>query len=1835
MTDNFDGFFSPDSAPTTSGFEGYFAEQDGLNQQRINGVLDRAMGQSADQAADINRLSRDTGLAPDVVARSYQDVKRRQTAAAVSRAVLSDPILSAQLQDPNFAAVAHDDTENLSVLGHTVRLAAGLGLRPLAEMTIQAGGSIAGALRAVSDVQASANPLAYIGDRNNNPMLIAQRLLRGVQQDAANYSKAYGIGSAGNEFSSAGMRGVQSGIESLGQNLLMAPLMFQGTAARGVQLANLAPMGVMQGGQSYGQARDAGQGIGQSLAYAASQGGVEMFTEALPLGKFVEDIKIGSPLWKTLGKQIVAENIGEQAATHLQDLNEWALLHPDQTFGDYLSQRPSAALQALIATTVASGAQTAPLHIAHAKMIDANRAAQAEQTNQVLKSLQQTAEQSKLATRDPDTFGAYMQAVADSADVPSVSIDARAFNDALTAANINPEKVLAKLPQDVRDSYQQAQLTGGDMYIPTGTAVANLLTSEEGNALVPHMKFGDDGMSFAEKADYERTMGAQLQQEIASIIDKQSAEGEVTKAVSSTETKVFDGLMATGRFSQEQARQQASLHGAFIQTMAARTGVTPEEFANTHGLNIQTTKGGRGFFQKLLGNGKERGSYSPETNTVTLTKQADLSTFLHESGHYFLETFMTAAQTTGADESIKTDMATLLTHFGMKDITDWNVASIDEKRGAHENFAQSFEKYLMEGKAPSIELQGIFRTFRAWLVNVYKKLKGIDVTLSPEVRGVMDRMLASTADIQAAEYARNMAPIFESAEAAGMSAEQYKDYLTKAQNASAEAVDELQAKRMKDMKWQSRARSKALKALQREAHNLRTEEQIAATREVMSQPVYQVWQYLTTEEGGKVQIADVAGSEKVFATFRDNKMMATPENGGIPAEVLAGMFGFNSGVELIDAVGNAQPPHEAIADLTDLRMIQGHAELATPEAIQIAADEAIHNELRARVLSTEVAALEHVTKASKINRIPNAVAKEIAKQIVAKQRVRDIRPSKYTSAETRAARAAMLALKEGNAEKAMVEKRNQLLNTYAARAAFDARGEAASIVKYLRALDGRAGALDASYQDQINDLLERFELREHTQKEADRKSSLADWITSQREKGMEPDIDPAIVDASFRTSYHNMTMEELRSLKEAVSQIEHMGRLKKKLLTSLATKDYTTARDEIVASITANAGGRTANNETASTWLGAKRQQGHKFLVDHVKAAQWARIMDGNKDGGPVWEYLIRPAEDRSAQETLMKANATQALSAILAPVFKQGKLSKTTFYPSLQRSLTRQQVLAMALNTGNAGNTQRLLDGYGWNMAQVQPVLDTLTAADWTAVQGIWDHFETYRPEIAAKERRVYGKEPAWVENTPFTAKTADGQTLDLRGGYYPVVYDPMGSMKAEQFSEAAAAEAQLKGAFTSATTRRSFTKERADSVVGRPLLLNFSALYNGVNDVIHDLTWHEWLIDANRLMRSSAIDTAIRGHYGADVKTTLRTWIQDIAEGGRGAQGSAEAAFAMLRQGVSAAGLTFNVMSAMMQPLGYTQSVLRIGKKAAAKGLTKYLGNPIEATKEANAKSTFMAERARTRFRELNELRNQVNGQTTGKELMGRYGYWLMMRFQQAVDVPTWHGAYEKAIGEGNAEDRAVALANQAVIDSQGSGDIVNLATIERGGPYLKLFTTFYSFMNTAMNIGAVQVMTANTGYKKAKLVYDFGMLIAIPAVLGALFKDALTPGDSGDWDDPEKIAKKLAAEEISYLMGLFVVAREFSAAAKIWTGTASFNQDYTGPSGVRVIADTGTVGKQVMQGTLDDSLRKSIINLSGDIFGLPAAQINRTVTGTQALVTGETSNPAAVVFGFQKPR
>lgn len=1280
------------------------------------------------------------------------------------------------------------------------------------------------------------------------------------------------------------------------------------------------------------------------------------------------------------------------------------------------------------------------------------------------------------------------------------------------------------------------------------------------------------------------------------------------------------------------------------------------------------------LFQNAAGG--NRGAFNPSTNTLSLLKNADLSTFLHETGHFMLEMLNHVATSSNAPAEIKADMDAVLQHFKVEGATpeerlaNWNLRDLEAKRESHELFARSFEGYIFEGKAPSTVLKEVFQRFRSWLLNIYRQLTALNAPLTDEVRGVFDRMLATSDQIKEAEALRNYAPMFATAQEANMTDDEFKAYHSLGVQATQDALTQLESRTLRDMKWLSNAKSRELKRLQRDAAGKRKAVREEVTAEVMAEPVNRALQFIkkgTLEAGNlsnkqrkTLELAGLEGTKLSLpelkdmygdlpsSRWRDLPRGLTSED-GLPVSMVAELFGYSSGDQLIQALASASDPRSKIDALTDLRMLERYGDITDKAALERAAEEAIHNEARTKFIAAEMNALN---KAIGGKKVLAEAAKGYAEQMVGRQRVRDVKPAQYTSAESRAAKQADAARKKGDLPAAAKEKRNQLINNYAAKAAYEALSDVEKALRYFAKFnrEGTRSNIDVDYLDQIDQLLERFDLRRSTTlKGIDKRASLLEWVAAQEEKGFTPDIPPELLKEARKTPYKMMTVEQMRGLVDTVKQIEHIGRLKERLLTAQKQRDFETARDEIVNGIMANAPAKDIDLRTRSNAGGEILQGANRFLALHRKMASIARQMDGGKDGGPMWQYFVRSMNAAGDKEASMRAEATAKMHELIKPLLSTGRFGgKGTYFPSVGMSLNREERIGIALNTGNASNMQRLLDGEGWTAAQLQPVLDSITPAEAEFVQGVWDFFEGYRPQVAAKERRIYGKEPEWIQAQPIKLGGKD-----LRGGYYPVKYDPQRSGKAQSFAEAEDAKAMLKGAFTAATTRRSYTKARAEEVKGRPLLYSMSGLFQGTTEVIHDLNWHEWLIDVNKLLRSKAIDNAIRSKYGAETVSLFKDAIKDIARGDAPAQDVWERSLDHLRKGATIAGLGWNFTTSLFQPLGLSNSMVRIGPKWVASGIKQWMGSPFDAVEKVYAKSEMMRLRGETMNREIAEIRNKVSAGETGVTGLAKRGleavnapkvvtenvvtardwveasmFYTIQKMQLVADIPTWLGQYEKSISEGRSDAEASALADQAVIDAQGGGQIKDLAGIQRGGPIRKLFTNFYSYFNVVHNLTAET--HARTDYTDpasvALAARDYLLLYTVPTLLITLLRSAL-----GGGDDEDTLVKKIINDQLGSFFGTLVGVRDIlPAAASNALGVNPFpGIGYQGPAGLRFFSEAYKLSQQVGQGDMDKALRKAAINTAGILFWLPSGQINKTWDGTSAFLDGQ-AGPQALVTG-----
>ncbi len=245
-----------------------------------------------------------------------------------------------------------------------------------------------------------------------------------------------------------------------------------------------------------------------------------------------------------------------------------------------------------------------------------------------------------------------------------------------------------------------------------------------------------------------------------------------------------------------------------------------------------------------------------------------------------------------------------------------------------------------------------------------------------------------------------------------------------------------------------------------------------------------------------------------------------------------------------------------------------------------------------------------------------------------------------------------------------------------------------------------------------------------------------------------------------------------------------------------------------------------------------------------------------------------------------------------------------------------------------------------------------------------------------------------------------------------------------------------------------------------------------------------------------------------------------------------------------------------------------------------------------------------------------NRLDGK---KHSLAKLYFWPIQALQKVVDVPTWIGVYDKALAAGEKDERAVALADQAVRDAQSAGHMHDLAEVQRGGQFAKLFTQFYSYFSSTYqlaNESATRVGREKSLASIMKLGTDYAMLFVVPTLLGMLVSQGLRR-DEPDGDE----AKSYIIQQLAYLANMYPFIREMSGALQGF--------DYKGPSSMSFLTNATELAKQAAQGDVDEPLLRALNRTAGTVLHYPAAQVDRTARGLIAVAEGD-APPQAVLVG-----
>ena len=1267
-----------------------------------------------------------------------------------------------------------------------------------------------------------------------------------------------------------------------------------------------------------------------------------------------------------------------------------------------------------------------------------------------------------------------------------------------------------------------------------------------------------------------------------------------------------------------------------------------------------------------------RGAFMPGSNTIALLENADLSTTIHELGHYFLHTGLNIANALEAkaargealsvgERQHLADMQATLNWLGLADLQAWNALTFEQQRPYHEQLARGFEAYIMEGKAPSLEMRSVFQRMKAWMLRVYQNLTRLDVQLSDEVRGVFDRLLASDEEIALAEQNRSMALLFDDPEAAGMSAEEFAEYQALGQAATAEAQEQLSAKAVRDMQYGRNARTRHLRALQREAKVARIEAETEVRREVMRQPVYQAWQKLTaklTEEdkigraetpkfspqvdethdslfaaiaklGGlnkdelvrewgfdrQDKVAAVAAGypvlrrknglgidemaerlaqygylpldsngkwdlrdleERFFDEHRGERQYSTAfvpreetkageqvanpfavyavrfDEGGLRelglndseiqllrerkmvnsahgwhpdliAEMVLDEDGnpyFGSGEELARAIVQAPPPQQVVEGLADNLMLQRHGELATPEAVEAAADEAAHNEVRLRVLTREYNAL---AKAVGNRTLLTAAAKEAAQRTIGRLRLKDVSPIRYRRMAAKAARQAEAALKKGDTAAAAAEKRNQILQTALAQAATEAlqqedkiRGQWQKWANKPRQKSAKTH--DAALTEVVRAVVGLYGIAPRKGLAAAEYLETASQYQGENQEAVRQTWERALSDVKRNgehKQFNELSRDELQAIHDQLAGLreqakrEHQVRIDGKLQDREQTAEV--LREELRAA-KPNAKGVTTDQAVGE--LERSRWNLRSLVYGATRVESWAEAM-----GQGFLNYIYRPIKQGAEAARKQTNEFKQGFKALLEPIqqdFDHPKIHS----PELGYTFTFNELLHAMLHSGNESNLRKLLIGRGWgedtpdglNTARWEAFINrmqeegVIQERHWQFAQGVWDLLEQSKPKAQQAHFEVFGYYFDEIAANPI--QTPWGE---FRGGYVPAQIDADLVLDGKMRELANQENENMDYAFP--TTAKGFTKARVE--YNRPLVLDLSRLMSHAEQVALFSNMEVPVRDVRRLL--SDITPELNRHQHKALESMLMPWLNRAAKQRTVTKIQEDGGFSrfwsVMRQRAGMALMFGNILNSVQQITGFLLAGVKVKTRYMAAASLDFVSNYKEMKQSVAELSEFMRSRMSNEIAAMDDFIQETlinpNWFQKAQNWTNRNAYFLQQLVANNMEPIIWTAAYRQALEQGMSEADAVFFADGVIRQTQGSTLPEDISKAESGSAFARLFTQFMGYFNMQANLlgnGFVKLMRQG-GLRQNKLAaaHLYMMGYFLPAAVAELIAAA----------------------------------------------------------------------------------------------------------------------------------
>jgi hypothetical protein len=1242
-------------------------------------------------------------------------------------------------------------------------------------------------------------------------------------------------------------------------------------------------------------------------------------------------------------------------------------------------------------------------------------------------------------------------------------------------------------------------------------------------------------------------------------------------------------------------------------------------------------------------------------NNITLLRKADKSTFLHESGHYFLEILKDMSALDNTSQEIKDDFQGILEWLGVESADQIEVEH-------HEKWARGFEAYLREGKAPSDKLRKAFNTFKVWLTQVYKNLRQLNVELSPDVKDIMNRMLATQGEIDAARKEMRDEPLFTDPIAAGMSEAQAQKYRDAQGMAMIAAQEKLQKKLMRDRERKLKLKKKPIRD---EITKQVNEERVFDAISILKKGVHADGAELG--DGISAIKLDKSEFEKRFPQFKGNRNfygMFSSEN-TVPMDMAASMLNYASTQDMAVEIANAPKKQDYINSLTEQRLSEIADDLLNKDVIAVEAMMDYHNEDRMKKIRMEY---EHI--ASNNKGVSREITRRVSKRPTPQKQIKDLaiksinnmpvgklKPNTYRLAERRFAKLAGQELARGDVQAAFEAKEKELFNYELYRAAVEAKQTVDKKVKdtkkFFKKDEDLAKTRELDFINAARAVLSRYGIGRA-------KNDPMAYLGKMKEYN--PDayetVSSIIVGVmDDPDNYKNIEYSKFKDVMESIQALWDLSRDVKTVDVDGVKYEISKAVEEMSADMQKfiKPKAKEKYNRTATDL--EKMKVGLlsvKALVQRYES--WIDIMDLGDVRGSFRKFLFTNISEAVDKFEVQNTQYKKRILELSAPIKENMDLTKPIQADEIGFEFkNKAELLGALIHTGNESNLKKLLVGYGWGELDENGDLirsnwdkfisrmqseGVLTKEDYDYVQSLWDLMEEIKPQAQKAHKKVFG-----FYFDEITHKEFETPFGTYRGGYAPAKVDPFAVTDIARRSELEEFTKSNTAFNWPAAGGRGFTKSRVENF-NKPLNLNIGLVGRHVEDALRFAIVKPAVVDAAKISVNQefktamgeldpvAIDQIIKPALNRADKNTIQNTdpSKNRVMGGIGR---------FLKSSASAQLMFANVVNTVEQFAGFGISATKISPRYIARSGFKFMSNPKQMSADIAELSPAMRTRSDEQMFEIQkqarDIFSEKNNYTKMKDWLTKHTYFLQAFTQNIVDSITWQASYDESVASGLTNKEAIRKADSDVRTTQSSRrsfDVSNLETNET----LQFFQMFMNFFNMLANVNHAnfsKLYYEDIGMKKkfAKGLYLYMAGFAGVAIFSGALRKMAAGGLDADDDDEylDDLYDVLIGSQIDLGLAMMPVA-----GPAINAGINRYNDkwyDDRVSASPAMSALTTVVGAPAGLFDKDGDLRKQGVRdgftALGILTGMPLRPISKPITYLMDVSSGDADPTGPIDF------